>query len=64
MKYAYRQLERIKDEYNPEFDMIPGGPHITWAELTNAEAILTLLDELKGLQVRIEMLEQKIKELS
>ena len=48
-------MERINSRYNPENDLIPGGPLVTWAELRCA--VITLLEEVEELTERIDELE-------
>jgi hypothetical protein len=36
-------IQKIENRYDPEFDIIPDGPRVTWAEAELAEAIKSLL---------------------
>jgi hypothetical protein len=49
---SYR-LERIKQRYNPEFDLIPDGPPVPWA----TRELVTVIEELV---VRVELLEAQL----
>ena len=52
---AKYNLTRIEEQYNPEFDMIPNGPSVTWAEKGLAEAVSELLDRINKLEKKLEM---------
>lgn len=36
-------IQKIENRYDPEFDINPSGPRVTWAEAELAEAVKTLL---------------------
>lgn len=50
-------LDKIERRYNPEHDMINGGPLVTWAEYELAQVI-------KAQQEQIEMLTKKIEKIN
>lgn len=53
-----RALDRIRHRYNADFDQIPDGPAVTWAEYTLARAIDILGQRVSLLeQTRIDSLE-------
>jgi len=45
-----RPLERITEAYNPEFDVIPGGPNVTWAANDLAEFVMALVKRVEELE--------------
>ncbi len=47
--------QRIEDLYNPDFDTIPDGPQVTWAEYL-------LWTMVKGLAARVEQLEKNARD--
>jgi len=44
------KLERIKFRYDPENDVIPGAPSVTWADMQLTEAICLLLEMIEAQQ--------------
>ena len=46
------RLDRIQNEYNPEYD-IPPGPPVTWAEMDLTEAVLELAAKVAELEARL-----------
>jgi hypothetical protein len=50
-------VEMIQNKYNPEKDMIPGGPDVNWVDME-------LLSLIEGLHKRVEYLEAYIANLS
>ena len=51
-----RRIERIIESYNPEFDVIPNGPSVTWAANDLAEFLLDLVDEVEKLKTQLSQL--------
>ena len=51
-------LQRIINQYDPENDLIPGGPRVTWAEMELAEAVTALLDRVTKLEAKIKQMER------
>lgn len=47
-------IQKIEGRYNPEFDIIPDGPRVTWAEAELAEAIKSLLARIKVLEAELQ----------
>jgi len=45
-----KRIKRIEERYNADFDTIPDGPAVTWAEMTLAQAIKALGAELEDLR--------------
>ena len=50
-------VQKIEGRHNPEFDVIPDGPRVTWAEAELADAIKQLLIRIKDLEAQIERLQ-------
>lgn len=51
-------LDKIQRHYDPEFDMIPNGPRVTWAESDLADAIATLLHRVEELEEQVTRLQE------
>lgn len=51
-----RILGEIERRYDPEKDLIPGGPDVTWVDAK-------LVDVIKGLSTRIDELEYEIDQV-
>ena len=49
-------VEMIQNKYNPENDMIPGGPDVNWVDIE-------LLYLIEGLHKRCQELEKEIAQL-
>lgn len=49
-------LERIINRHDPENDLIPDGPRVTWAEVDLAEFVLKLVDRVAELEAEIKRL--------
>ena len=43
-------IEGIENSYSAEFDCIPDGPRVTWAEMDLVEAIKILLARIEKLE--------------
>ena len=48
------KMESIMNQYNPEFDVVPGGPMVTATELKLVEMIGILSEEIRDLRKEIE----------
>lgn len=53
------ETTRAMNRYDPEKDLIPGAPVVTWADMQAFEAIMALLRLIENLQQRVEELEKK-----
>jgi len=47
-------IQKIENRYDPEFDLIPDGPRVTWAEAELAEAIKSLLARIAALEAELQ----------
>lgn len=48
-----RAIEKLESEYNPERDLIPGAPQVTWSDYTLLELVKDLYDEIEQLKKQI-----------
>lgn len=55
------RLKKIERYYNPDSDMIPGGPAVTWAEYLLASVCDDLLYEISALKKRVDELEVALR---
>lgn len=46
-------IKRIEQEHDPDFDLTPGGPRVTWAERALAQAIRDLAAEVEALRAEV-----------
>lgn len=51
-------IQKIEGRYDPEFDLIPDGPRVTWAEAELAEAIKALLARIKVLEAELQSMKE------
>lgn len=51
-----RIIESVERRYDPEHDVIPGGPSVTWADTQLLNIIKCLITEVEGLQEQIDMM--------
>lgn len=58
IRRAENVQEKIENRYNPEKDMIPGGPLVTWAEYDLAQAVNELTQVVKLLAEKVATLEE------
>lgn len=58
-----RRLEKIDGHYDPDRDVIPGGPMVTWAEHLLAVVCDDLLNEVAQLRKRTDELEAKVAKM-
>jgi SpoVK/Ycf46/Vps4 family AAA+-type ATPase len=49
-------LEHIEHRYNPENDVIPGAPDVTWADSELMDAVKYLVAEIEVLNAIVEEL--------
>jgi hypothetical protein len=49
-----RSVEKLKSRYNPENDLIPGAPQVTWSDYELLEICEYLLKQCWGLQAQID----------
>lgn len=54
-----RIIQRIKNRYNPHYDIAPGSPMVTWVENELLETIERLVIEVEYLQEQIYGLKQQ-----
>lgn len=47
-------LDKIERRYNPEHDMINGGPLVTWAEYELAQVVKAQQEQIDALTAKIE----------
>lgn len=50
-------LDRVKERYNGDFDVIAGAPVVTWADQLLAECLSSLLEHVINLSARVNELE-------
>ena len=50
-------MNRIERRYNPEVDLIPDGPLVTWAEFELMTAVNVLIFHVQELEERIKEIE-------
>jgi cell division protein FtsB len=50
-------IEKIESRYDAEFDLIPDGPRVTWAEFELAYALKKLLARVEELEAQVERLQ-------
>lgn len=50
-------LSKIEGRYDPEFDIIPDGPRVTWAEAELVYAMRKLLARVEELEAQVERLQ-------
>jgi hypothetical protein len=55
-------LSQIESHYDPEFDMTPGGPRVTWAENDLYHALLALTARVEALEAENAKLKQSAKD--
>lgn len=53
--------EKVINRYDPENDLLPGGPYVTWAEYELAEELRYANTRIKVLEQRIARLEAKLQ---
>jgi hypothetical protein len=51
------KMGKIASRYNPENDLIPIGPMVTWAENELMLVVLALVDKIRELDIRISYYE-------
>ena len=51
-------VERVERRYNPERDLIPGGPDVTWADNEILNMIRTLAQAVDQLQAQVKELQE------
>ena len=54
----YAMLQRIRSRYDAEFDLIPNGPRVTWAEEDLADAVERLLHRVEELEAQVARLQE------
>lgn len=52
-------MENLKNQYDPEHDIILDAPKVTYMDMQLIDAILTLTKECQELQNQIKMLKKK-----
>ena len=55
-------LAKILNRYNPNFDLDPMAPPVTWAENEIAITVINLAVELRELRLEVETLKEEIKQ--
>jgi hypothetical protein len=50
-------ISKIENRHDPEFDLIPNGPMVTWAEAELADVIGMLLVRIVELEAQVERLQ-------
>jgi len=51
-------IQKIENRYDPEFDINPSGPRVTWAEAELADAVKTLLARVVILEAELAAMKQ------
>lgn len=51
------RLEMILSRYDPDFDILPAGPAVTWAEHELADYLISVAKYVSTLETRIAVLE-------
>ncbi len=47
------EVSRIETRYNPEFDIFPGVPDVSWSDKKLSEMVLKLADAIDRLQEQL-----------
>lgn len=50
-------LNKLKDQHNSEFELVRGGPGVTWADRELVDVIETQQKQIASLQERMDTLE-------
>ena len=54
------ELEKIERRYNGEFDLIPGGPSVTWAEYELKDQVSRLADVVSAMLEKMTEIDQQL----
>lgn len=57
--FEKQALERLQGRYNPENDIIPGAPDVTYSDHTLLESCVALIEEVEQLRERVTVLEEE-----
>lgn len=49
---AVTELVRVADRYNPEYDLIPNAPSVTYADYALIEVVKELLERVDALEAQ------------
>jgi len=63
MMRACRMIDKLSERYDPEFNLNPNGPPMTYVERQLLEIANMLAAECVTLGTKVEILERKLKDL-